>query len=121
MARTRHHGRNDDAAPLPPDAGPPPELNEDGQAMPTADAPAIAGAGQPFPSPDARDAEATRVASGGLPRWLVTVPGCHPGDLVIEAATELEAVEAYKAKLGIQQLPVPAVVTPAPDDAPAPE
>lgn len=103
MARTRHHGRNDDAAPA--------DLaGEEFAAVPITTEPV-----------EATAAPAKSVAAPSTTRWLVTVPGCHPGDLVIEAATELEAVEAYKAKLGIQQLPVPAVVTPAPDDAPAPE
>ena len=102
MARTRNPGRNADDTPAAADA----DLSAD-------------------------EATATDPATGepddlvvGLPRWLVSVPGCHPEDRIVEAPDEVAAVEVYKAQLGILQLPVAAVVTPAPPadaDAPAPE
>ena len=99
MARIRQHGRNADdaAADL---------ANEEFAAVPP-----VATTAPPAAPPVAPNS----------PRWLVSIPGCHPEDLVIGAATEADAVEIYKTRLGITLLPVPAVVTPAPDDAPAPE
>ena len=101
MARVRTHGRNaDDTAPADL-AGEefgtvPPDADPDGAVV----------------APDAPPDD---------PRWLVSIPGCHPEDLVVGAATEAEAVEVYKAELGITALPVAAVVTPAPAPEAAPE
>ena len=104
MARTRNHGRNADDTPT------------------ASDADSSAGDGEAT----AIDLPAADDTPSGCPRWLVSIPGCHPEDRVVEAPDGPAAVEAYKAQLGIRQLPVAAVVTPAPPAdadglAPAPE
>ena len=84
-------------------------------------------AGEEFATvPPVTDPDGAVVASDAPPaepRWLVSIPGCHPEDLVVGAVNEAAAVEIYKARLGITALPVAAVVTPAeaPEAAPAPE